>query len=77
MTLLTWMKMMNAIKVFHGSKTKREKKKKEKRASGSERKESSSKLNKAQGLKKGEKARFELEREIKYLRVESSGLDKA
>ena len=56
MPLLIWMKTVNAIKVCHGSKTKREKKKKEKRAPGSERKESSSKLKKAQGLKKGKKS---------------------
>ena len=33
MTLLTWMKTVNAIKVRNGSKTKREKKKEERKAS--------------------------------------------
>ena len=49
MTLLTWMKRANSIKVRHESKTKREKKekrKKKKLALTLERKESNSRLDK-------------------------------
>ena len=50
MTLITWMKRANTIKVQHDSNTKREKKKK-RRAPSSERKENNSRLDKTQGLR--------------------------
>ena len=51
MTLLTWIERANAIKVRHGSKTKRGKKKEKKK----ELRAKSSWLNKDQGLKMKER----------------------